>query len=102
MKILMMMIIIKMMVMIMTIDNNKTVGYKIYYLYTKNVNQPKGISKENKHRKIDPYGTSSGSDNFQNNQNRDSQNSRSVILRGFYQILSSENQSYGYIENYRN
>jgi hypothetical protein len=43
------------------------------------------------------YGTSSGYDNFQNNQNSDFQKSRSVILSCFYQILSS-----GYLENYQN
>jgi hypothetical protein len=52
--------------------------------------------------KTDPYGTSSGSDNFQNNQNSDSMNSKSVILSYFNQILSSENPSSGYFENYQN
>jgi hypothetical protein len=50
--------------------------------------------------KIVPYGTISGSENFQNSQNSDSQNPRLVILGGFYQILSCENPSSGYFENY--
>jgi hypothetical protein len=49
-----------------------------------------------------PCGTNSGSDNFRNNQNSDSKNSKSEILSGFYQILSSENPSSGYFEDNQN
>jgi hypothetical protein len=45
-----------------------------------------------------PCGTS-GSGNFQNNQNSDSQNSRSHSKS---QILNSENPKSGYFENYQN
>jgi hypothetical protein len=47
-----------------------------------------------------PKGTSSGSDNFQNNQNSDSQNSRSDKNPSKSQILSSENASSAYFGNY--
>jgi hypothetical protein len=49
-----------------------------------------------------PYGFSSGSGNFQNNQNLDFQNSRSDKNHSKSQILSSENPSPGYFENYQN
>jgi hypothetical protein len=53
--------------------------------------------------KIVPYGgTSSGSDDFQNNKNLDSQNSRSDKNHPKSQILSSDNPSSGYFENYQN
>jgi hypothetical protein len=51
--------------------------------------------------KTDPYGRGSSYDNFQNNQNSDFQNSRSVILSGSYQILSSEFPSSGCFEDYQ-
>jgi hypothetical protein len=49
-----------------------------------------------------PYGTSSGSDNFQNKQNLYSQNSRSDKNHSKSHILTSENLSSGYFENYQN
>jgi hypothetical protein len=46
--------------------------------------------------KIVPYGTSSASENFQDNQNLDSQNSRSVVLGGFSDLAFRESEFWLY------
>jgi hypothetical protein len=43
--------------------------------------------------KTNPYSTSSKTIFLRNSQNSDYQNLRSIILSGFYQILSSDNPS---------